>query len=425
MRLIRAIAVGLIAAVLLTSPAAEEPRRQSISVLEQSDLRGPFYTESFTGIRAAASESSQSPSETFLGRGGVGGLVFLPGVIGRDSGRLAMRVLAGASAASMPPSNGDNVKSTFDWRQMQRWNVATSGLPPGSEIRFRLPTIWLQYRWQSMTAIAVISLQALLIAGMLYERRRRRAAEIEARRRMSELAHLNRRATAGEMTASIAHELNQPLAAILSNAEAAESLLKKPSPDLEELSEILADIRRDDERASEVIKHLRSLLRKGDFESQLFDVNDTLRDVFRFLSVQALVRGVELETELSSSQPQVRGDRIQLEQVILNLVMNGMDAVAGQPRERRRIVGRTKLADGKSVLVSVTDFGQGIAAEELARVFDPFFTTKEHGMGVGLSIVRTIVEAHGGRIWAESLPGSGAAFHVRLPLASGEKEQSK
>ena len=287
------------------------------------------------------------------------------------------------------------------------------------------PTIWEQYRWQSLTALTIMLVQALLITGMLYERRKRRLAEIEARRRMLELAHLNRRATAGEMTASIAHELNQPLAAILSNSEAAESLLKAPAPDLAEISEILLDIRRDDERASGVIRHLRSMLKKGEFDAQLIDVNDTVRDVFQFLSVQALTRNVRLEIDPAASALHVWGNRIQLEQVILNLAMNAMDAVEHQPKERRRVIGRTEVGNGKSVVVSVIDFGQGIPAEGLARVFDPFFTTKEQGMGVGLSIARTIVEAHRGRIWAEHRPGGGAIFHVSLPRVSPDKGRPK
>jgi ABC-type uncharacterized transport system substrate-binding protein len=231
-----------------------------------SDGEGTYYSPAHAlGLVA---ERANRPiiiaSETFLGRGGIGGFLLLPDVIGRDAGRLAMRILAGESASKIPLSVGHNVRPIFDWRQMQRWNVAASSLPQGSEIRFRTPTVWEQYRWQSLTALTIILVQAFLIAGMLYERRRRRLAEIEARRRMSELAHLNRQATAGEMTASIAHELNQPLAAILSNAEAAESLLKAPTPDLAEIGEILLDIRRDDERASGVIRHLRSLLKKGE-----------------------------------------------------------------------------------------------------------------------------------------------------------------
>ena len=420
---IRAMIIGLIAGLLPTCLAAEGQRLQSILVLGQSDVYTPAYA--LERIAESANRPTIMASETFLRRGGVGGFLLLPGIIGRDAVRPAMRILAGESSSSIPPSNGDNVKPIFDWQQMQRWNVAASDLPPGSEIRFRMPTIWKQYRWQSMTALAVILLQALFIAGMLYEHRRRRAAEIESRGRMSELAHLNRRATVGEMTASIAHELNQPLAAILSNAEAAEFLLRAPSPDLKEIREILADIRRDNERASKVIRHLRGLLKKSEFDAQEVDLNETLRDVLRFLSVQALIHNVKLETDLLASAPRVQGDRIQLEQVILNLVLNGMDAVADQPNERRRIIAGTKPVDGKSVLVSVADFGQGIVAEQPARVFDPFFTTKEQGMGIGLSIARTIVEAHGGRIWAENRPGAGAAFHFSLPLASAGKGQSK
>ncbi len=201
--------------------------------------------------------------------------------------------------------------------------------------------------------------------------------------------------------------------------------MKTSAPDLAELGEILVDIRRDDERASGVIRHLRSLLKKGEFEPQLIDINNTVRDVFQFLSVQALIRNVRLETDLPAAPFRVRGDRIQLEQVILNLAMNAMDAAEHQPRDRRRVIGRVEAGRSNSVIVSVIDFGQGIPAEGLLRVFDPFFTTKEQGMGVGLSIARTIVEAHGGRIWAEQGAGGGAVFRVILPLASVDKEGSK
>jgi signal transduction histidine kinase len=166
-------------------------------------------------------------------------------------------------------------------------------------------------------------------------------------------------------------------------------------------------------------------LKKSEFEAQLIDINETVRDVFQFLSVQALIRNVRLETDLSPMLFCVWADRIQLEQVILNLAMNAMDATEHQPRERRRIIGRTESGKGKSVIVSVVDFGQGIPSEGLLRVFDPFFTTKAQGMGVGLSIARTIVEAHGGHIWAEQGPGSGAVFRVSLPLASSDKGPSK
>jgi signal transduction histidine kinase len=376
-------------------------------------------------IAASANRPIIIASETFLGHGGAGGFLLLPGVIGWDAGKLAMRVLDGEPPSSIPPTTGQNIKPIFDWRQLQRWNVAASHLPAGSEIRFQTPTIWEQYRWQSLTALAIIIVQGFLISALLYEHQRRRVAEVEARRRMSELSHLNRRATAGEMTAAIAHELNQPLAAIMSNAEAAGYLLKTSAPDLKEVEDILADIRRDDERASEVIKRLRGLLKRSDFEVRDIDINETVRDVFRFLSVQALIRDVKLETDLSAAPLTVRGDQVQLEQVVLNLAVNAMDAVSDQPKERRRVSGRTEMVNGKSALVSIVDFGHGIPAEKLAQVFDPFFTTKEQGMGIGLSIARSIVETHRGRIWAERGPADRTAFHVSLPLAPTNRGDAK
>jgi signal transduction histidine kinase len=383
-----------------------------------SDGEGTYYSPAAALARIA--ESANRPivitSDTFLGRSGVGGFLLLPEIIGREAGGIAMRILDGEAPSSIAPFDGDNIKPIFDWRQLKRWNVDEANLPPGSEVRFRELSFWQQYYWHTMIVASVMLTQALMITILLRERRLRFLAEVEARQRMSELAHMNRRATAGVMSASIAHELSQPLAAILLNAETAGQVLQSPTPDLGEVRDMLEHIRRDDQRASEVIGRLRTFLKRDPTERREIDLNATVDEVFRFLSVQALTHDVGLATEPSSAGIRVKADRVQLQQVILNLVVNGMDAVAHLPADRRRVVGRTSLTEDNLALVSIADSGDGILAEKVTEIFKPFFTTKVQGMGIGLSIARTIVEAHGGRIWAENAPSGGAVFHISLPL---------
>ncbi|HEY2529740.1 MAG TPA: sensor histidine kinase [Xanthobacteraceae bacterium] len=384
-----------------------------------SDGKGTFYppADALALIATTANRPIVVSAETFIGTGAIGGFVMRPALIGQTVARLALRILNGESAASIPVAPGDVVRPMFDWRQMQRWGVSTSRLPAGSEILFREPTVWDLYHWQIFAVATVLLLQTALIARLISERGRRNVAEVQARQRMAELAHMNRRATAGEMSASLAHELNQPLGAILSNAEAAEILLNAPSPKLAEIKEILGDIRRDDERASDVIRHLRSLLKKTAFEPQQIDLNETVREVFDFLSVQASARNVTIASGLTSHALRVRGDRIHLQQVLINLIVNAIDATTGVPTGQRRITGHTIRVNGCAE-VSIADSGSGIPSDKLTQVFEPFFTTKEQGMGMGLSIARTIVEAHGGRIWAENQASGGAVFRLSLPLVN-------
>lgn len=354
-------------------------------------------------------------SDTLLSPGGIGGYALEPGVIGREAGRLALRILDGEKAADIPPKSIEAAAPLFNWRQMQRWDVAESDLPPGSVIRFRDPSLWERYRWQILTIGAVVLIQAALISILLHERRKRSDAELESRHRLSELAHVGRQAAAGELSSSIAHELNQPLGAILTNAETAELILQSPSPDLGELKEIVADIRRDDQRASEVIHRMRSFLRRKPFELRDVDLNDVMREAFDFLAMQAASRNVALYLKAFPEALPIKGDAVQLQQVILNLVVNSMEAMSVMPYGRA-VIGCTELNGGLSALVSISDSGPGIPSEKLAEVFDPFFTTKQQGMGVGLSIARTIVQAHNGRIWAENQTEGGAVFRLSMPL---------
>ena len=338
-----------------------------------------------------------------------------PAAIGSSAGRIALRILNGENPSQIPVTMADVVRPAYDWRRMERWGVSEANLPAGSDIRFREPSAWDRYRWEIVAIAAVMLLQAALIIGLLYQRRRRRAAEVDARQRMAELAHMNRQATVGHLSASIAHELNQPLGAILNNVEAAAMLIDGRFPEARELKAILGDIKRDDQRASEVIKRLRHLLTQGTVDAQEVDVNEVVREVFDILSALAAARDVKLGAKLAQQRLRVRGDRVQLEQVILNLVVNGIEAIAGAPNRIREIDCRSWASDGQA-LISIRDSGPGIPTDHLERLFEPFFTTKGDGMGMGLCIARTIIEAHGGKISAESRP-SGADFHISLPMA--------
>jgi C4-dicarboxylate-specific signal transduction histidine kinase len=272
-----------------------------------------------------------------------------------------------------------------------------------------------RHSWQLALITAVILAQAGLISALLNAHRRRRLAEVQSRQRMAELAHVNRFSTAGVLTASIAHEINQPLGAILTNAETAQVILNSPGPDIAELNEIVGDILRDDRRASEVIRRMRSLLAKAPFELKNIDLNDLVRDTVEFLSALVIARKVELVSVITPDALPILGDRIQLQQVILNLVVNGIDAMKDTPTENRIISIRTSRVEEFSGL-SVSDRGPGIPEDKLKEIFEPFYTSKAEGMGMGLSIARTIIEAHHGLIWAKNRDHGGATFRIRLPL---------
>jgi signal transduction histidine kinase len=329
----------------------------------------------------------------------------------------AIRILNGEKAGDIkvPPSRFKLPR--FDWRQMQRFGISDRNLPPGSTVYFREPTVWERYSWQIALVTAVILLQGGLILALLREHRRRRLAEVQSRQRMAELARVMRFSTAGELTASIAHEINQPLGSILTNAETAQAILKSPSPDMAELNEIVGDILRDDQRASEVIRRMRSLLTKAPFELKSLDLNEVARETVEFLSSLVVGRKVELTSLITPDALPILGDRIQLQQVILNLVVNGIDAMKDTPSENRIVSIRTACVE-KFAQLSVSDRGPGIPDDKLKELFEPFFTTKAEGMGMGLSIARTIIEAHHGLIWAKNRDHGGASFRIRLPLVS-------
>jgi C4-dicarboxylate-specific signal transduction histidine kinase len=251
----------------------------------------------------------------------------------------------------------------------------------------------------------------------------RKRAEAEARendrryREMeTELEHANRVATMGQLTASIAHEVNQPLAAVVANAEACLRWLDRGTPDMDAVRRSVEWVIDDANRASEVIRRVRALANKTGLEKGPLDVNDVVREVIALVQRELISHGVSLRMELAPALPTILGDRIQLQQVIINLVMNGIEAMQSVTDRPRELVIQSRQDETHRVLTSVTDCGVGISAENSDRLFNAFFTTKSSGMGMGLPICRSIMEGHGGRLWATANAPHGATFQFTLPV---------
>jgi signal transduction histidine kinase len=409
---------------VLRRAATLAPRSAILYILLSPDVEGIPLDEdtALAQLHAVADAPIFSYTDAYLGKGIVGGPLISGEKQGRETVSVAARLLSGERATEIRMPSIELGKPEFDWRELKRWNIRESDLPPGSTILFREPSVWEQYRWQIISITAILLLEAALIVMLLGERRRRRVAEMEAHHRMAELARMNRRSLAGELSASIAHEIAQPLGAILRNTEAAELILAASSPvDLSELKDIMADIGRDQRRASEVIRRLRNLLAKKSSETHEVDLNEVVREVFEFLSSQAAAHGVTLTTSLAQQALCVSGDGIQLQQVILNLVMNAIEAIGSAAGAERKVTGRTALIEGGLAEVVIEDSGPGIPSDKLQQIFEPFFTTKDAGMGMGLSIARTIVANHGGRISAGNRREGGAVLRFTMPLAKAEQ----
>jgi signal transduction histidine kinase len=261
--------------------------------------------------------------------------------------------------------------------------------------------------------------KGLLVLASIVDITERKLAELEAARQRHELTHLARVTSLGELSSSLAHELTHPLTAILSNAQAAQRFLANDDVDLNELREILNDIVAEDQRAGEVIHRLRSLLKKGESQKHCddVDINEVARDVLKLMRNDLINQNVTVDTDLAQNLPAIRADRVQLQQVVLNLLLNACEAITDSDASERQLLIASKLENG-AVRMSVTDRGGGIPEKKLEQVFERFFTTKKEGMGLGLSICRTIINAHQGKIWATNNAHCGTTFHFSLPIVS-------
>ena len=324
------------------------------------------------------------------------------------------RIEARRFFSSVHPDDRDEIRRAFEAAARKGGDFEREYriVPPDGEIR------WIVLRGSSEADPTGGSAR---VQGVSVDVTPRKVAELEAQRRQAEVAHLSRVSMLGELSGSLAHELNQPLTAILSNAQAAQRFLAAGTENVEEVRAILEDIVAEDKRAGEVIRRLRLLLKKGEIRLEALDTNQIVNEALRVLRSDLINHGVATSTEIEPGLPRVRGDRVQIEQVLLNLVTNACDAMAGAEAAERRLLVRAYAANGNGVQVSVVDRGCGLPASDVDRVFEPFVTTKKDGMGLGLAVCRTIIAAHGGRLWATNNDERGASFHFTLPGAEGAR----
>jgi len=481
--------------------------------------------------------------DTYLGHGIVGGSMVTFEQIGRKAAQLGIRILAGEDAQAAARSESYRAEPMFDWHQLRRWNINEQRLPPGSIIRFKEATYWEQHYRIIITVLSLCLLEALLIAALLVQLRRRRLAEaglrereqqmglaasaaelgmwtwdilrdqiwisdkgralfgiapdtrldlaalnvrvhpedraardaairrafenqdeytmeyrvvlpdgqvrwiagrgrvecdggkpvrmrgvslditerrqaeLETARQRNELAHRSRVTLLGELSGSLAHEINQPLGAIVTNAGAALRSLGRDKMTREKFREVLEDILAAGQRAGEIIRGIKGMLRKTDGARQLMDLNDVIAQTLRLTQGDALAHDCAVLTEFDPALPRVEGDVVQLQQVFLNLILNAFEASKDVPKLQRRVIIRTERDSDGAVRACVRDFGAGLPAEASERIFEQFFSTKREGMGMGLFISRSIVAAHHGSLCAENAEGGGAQFWLRLPAS--------
>jgi signal transduction histidine kinase len=385
-----------------------------------TDAAGAAYADDrvFAELHATANAPMFALHDVYLGAGIVGGRLMQIDELVRRTSRAAGEILNGASPANVavpPLLPGPPV---FDARELRRWDIPESRLPPGSIVEFRSPTLWTAYRGAVLAGTGALAIQALLIIALLFERRARRRAEIESRRTLGLASDVNRRETMSALTSSIAHELAQPLSAMIHNAEALQLMIDSQHAIPGDIRDVLSDIENDGILASEIIERHRTMLRSRQMQTRSIHLKTIVDDTLALVAHEMIARHVEVDTRLAGNSCLINADPVLLEQVFVNLVINAMDAMDAKSTtsSTRRHITIASEVRGGTVQVSVHDSGPGFAADIAGRLFTPFVTTKPHGLGIGLAIARTIVEAHQGSINARNHPDGGAEFTVTLPI---------
>ena len=372
-------------------------------------------------LHAVANAPIFSYDESFFGSAIVGGPLLLVADTSRLTAAVAIHVLSGQNAGDIKVRPVEFSAPRFDWRQMQRWGISEKNLPPGSEILFRPSTAWEQYKTPILAIIAAFFAQASLIAWLIHEHQYRRRAERTARETFSELAQVNRMATAGELSATIAHEVRQPLAGMVSMAGAALRWLSTENPDIGRARDALNKVVVAGHHASDVITNVRAMFEKDTQEKTPTDVNKLIRTVLTLVDIDLRKHSIECQVTLSEQLPPAMANAVQLQQVVLNLVMNAIESM--NSAEPRVLSIKSESTGQDSIRVAIEDTGSGIDPSNRDRIFKPLFTTKVRGMGMGLSICHSIMESHDGKIWVSAGASRGSIFQFELPVyQSGQRK---
>ena len=376
-------------------------------------------------VAAELSRKANAPTfgniELYLGHGIVGGDMVSADFQGHKYAVLTREILEGVPLEKLELTEKSN-QVLLDWRQLKRWSIDESKVPEGYIVRYREPTMWEEDKWNIVIILIVISAQALALLGLIIQYRRRSHAEKTSNRLRDERARITRVLAMGEIAASLAHELNQPLSAVRSYAQAALRQFKNEPVDSDQINIALEGVIAGNRRAEEVIKRIRMALKNEPSQQILMSVDDIIPEVIALVSRNAAEKNVVLQYKRTPGLASLKGDRIQLQQVLFNLIINGIEAIAESRSKFGTVIIRAQGEDSAMVTISVQDNGVGIDEESTFTIFDSFYTTKNGGMGLGLSISRTIVEDHGGRLWAEGKTGKGSTFSFSLP---GQKKGTK
>ncbi len=384
-----------------------------------TDSQGAAYADEqvLADLHAKANAPMFGAHSPLFGSGIVGGSMLSVSDIARRTADAASRILDGEPPARFRDSPLLPGHPTFDWRELQRWGIPESRLPPGSIVQFRGPSLWGEYRAAILTAAVLLVSQSLLIAWLLLERRARRRAEIDSRRNLALAADADRRGTISALATSIGHELGQPLSSIVHNTKALQRMARSGSALPGATAEILDDIESEAVIATHIIDRHRAMLRSHQLQKRPTDLHGVVYESLALVAHDMSARRIVVTLDRSTGPCVVDGDQVLLQQVLVNLLRNAMDALAEMPPARRRITLRSAVT-GADVEVSVSDTGTGVPAEIIGTLFSAFVTTKPHGMGLGLAIALRIVEAHGGTLVAGGNADGGATFTVTLPRSA-------